>query len=187
MWTFLATKMWHHAHPWINRVCTRLPVFSSFISYGDHQHWRMPRHGNLGQCSLGISPWVLHCCCLELQSVEGSPQISCVACRHMTSKLTKPNHPIVYPHKPSNFPWHWQVTAPHVFYTHPFCQPSFNVWCYTINWCGHVTFDFWPLTRPPGSALSWYGNFFYSKTCKCDPFKRCLIDRNQTQHVVYLE
>ena len=71
-------------HPWMNRVCTRLPVFSSFISYGDHQHWRVPRHGNLGQCSLSLCPWALHWGCPELYSVEGSPQISFAAHRHVT-------------------------------------------------------------------------------------------------------
>ena len=67
----------------MNRVCTRLPVFSSLISHGDHQHWRMPRHGNLGQCSLSLCPWAMHCGCPELYSVEGSPQISCAARRHL--------------------------------------------------------------------------------------------------------
>ena len=63
----------------MNRVCTRLPVFSSFISYGDHQQWRVPRQGNLGQCSLSLCPWVLHCGHPELYSVEGSPRISCAS------------------------------------------------------------------------------------------------------------
>ena len=47
----------------MNRVCTRLPIFSSFIWYSDHQHWRMPRHGKLGQCSFSLCPWVLHWGC----------------------------------------------------------------------------------------------------------------------------
>ena len=64
---------------------------SSFISYGDHQHWRMPLHGNLGQCSLSLCPWMLRCDCLKLHSVEGSPQISCVACcNQMTLFVYKP-------------------------------------------------------------------------------------------------
>ena len=75
----------------MNRVCARLPAFSSFISYGGHQHWRMLQHGNIRQCSLSLCPWVLHCGCPELHSVEGSPQISFVTCRHVTNKLTKPN------------------------------------------------------------------------------------------------
>ena len=37
----------------------------------------MPRHGNLGQRSLSLCPWVLHCGCPELYSVEGSPRVSC--------------------------------------------------------------------------------------------------------------
>ena len=78
-------------HHWMNRVCTRLPVFSSIISYGDHQHWRMPRHGNLGQCSLSLCPWALHCGCPELYSVEGSPWISCAARRHVTLKYIQYN------------------------------------------------------------------------------------------------
>ena len=75
----------------MNGVCTRLPVFSSLISYGNHQHWRMPRHGNIGQFSLSLCPWALHSGCSELHSVEGSPQILCVPCRHVTNNLTKPN------------------------------------------------------------------------------------------------
>ena len=46
----------------------------------------MPRHGNLGQCSLSLCPWALHCGSPELYSVEGSPRISCAACRHMNLK-----------------------------------------------------------------------------------------------------
>ena len=44
-------------HPWMNRACARLPVFSSFILYSDHQHCRMPQHCNLGQFSLNVCPW----------------------------------------------------------------------------------------------------------------------------------
>ena len=58
------------------------------------QHWRMLRHGNLGQCSIRFCPWALHCGCPELHSAEGSPQILCVACWHMTNKLTKPKNQI---------------------------------------------------------------------------------------------
>ena len=78
----------------MNRVCTRLPVFSSLISYGDHptledasawEPWVMfPKLACL-------CPWALHCGCPELHWVEGSPQISCVACRHMTNKYTNTN------------------------------------------------------------------------------------------------
>ena len=74
---------WHHR---INRVCTRLPGFSSFISYGDHQHWRMLQQGNLGQCSFSLCPWALQCGCPELYSAEGSPWISCAVLRHVTLK-----------------------------------------------------------------------------------------------------
>ena len=73
-------------NPWMNRVCARLPVFSSFISYGDHQHWRMPWHGNLGQCSLSLCPRALHCGSPKMYSVEGSPRISCAAHRRVTLK-----------------------------------------------------------------------------------------------------
>ena len=46
----------------------------------------MPQHGNLGQCSLSLCPWALHCGCPELYSMEGSPRISCAARRHVTIK-----------------------------------------------------------------------------------------------------
>ena len=83
-----ASISWSHqvedpGHPWINRVCTRLPVLSSLISYGDHQHWRMLRHGNFSQCTLSLYPWALHCSCPELYSVDGSPRISCAARRNV--------------------------------------------------------------------------------------------------------
>ena len=71
----------------MNRVCTRPSIFSSFISYGDHQHWRMPRHGNLRQCSLSLCSWALHCGCSELYSVEGSPRISCTGRRHVIIRV----------------------------------------------------------------------------------------------------
>ena len=42
----------------MSRACARLPAFQSFISYGDHQHWSMLQHGNLGQCSLSLCLWL---------------------------------------------------------------------------------------------------------------------------------
>ena len=50
-------------HPWMSRVCVRLPAFSSFM----------------------------YCGYPVLHSVESSPQISCVACQHMTNKYANTN------------------------------------------------------------------------------------------------
>ena len=41
------------------------------------EHWAM---------FLSLCLWTLHCGCPKLHSVEGSPQISCVAFRHVTNK-----------------------------------------------------------------------------------------------------
>ena len=56
------------------------------------QHWGMLQQGNLGQCSLSLCPQVLHCNCLELYSVEGSPKISCGACWHVIIEYLHSNN-----------------------------------------------------------------------------------------------
>ena len=51
--------------PWINRVCARLPTFSSFISYANHQHKRMFCVGILSNVPSGAA---YGCCTVAAQS-----------------------------------------------------------------------------------------------------------------------